>query len=217
VTSTPTVPVTLDVWADIACPWCFIGHRQLDAVVRPDAGDVHVVHRAFQLQPEMPPRGRPYAEFLTETFGAADVVHQIFDRVIAVGHDVGIAFNFSDMPVAPNSELAHRALALVTDLMAQRRAVEALFSAFFENALDITDQAVVVRTVSHAAGLDPLELVAALNRGEGADSVERDQQESRELGISAVPTFVADMRFAVQGAQPPEVLRGVIDQARAFV
>jgi len=211
-------PITLDVWSDIACPWCFIGHRHLDAVIprgaETDEGVV-VVHRAYELQPDMPPRGRPAAGFFDELFGGPEKVQEIHARVAEAGRSVGIAFDFEAMPIVPNTMLAHRAIALVTDPAMQRNAVEAMFSAYFEQGLDITDPLVVVRAVSSTTGMDPTELSAALERGDGAEAVTGDFAESRQLGISAVPTFVADRRTAVQGAQPPQVLRGLIDQARA--
>jgi predicted DsbA family dithiol-disulfide isomerase len=211
-------PITLDVWVDIACPWCFIGHRHLDAVLPRDSmanDDVVVVHRAYELQPNMPPRGKPAAGFFEELFGGAEKVAEIHERVAEVGRGVGIDFDFDAMPIVPSTTLAHRAITLVTDPLAQRRAVDALFSAYFEQGLDITDADVVADAVAAATGMDGNELSAALARGEGAETVAGDIAEARQLGISAVPTFVADMRVAVQGAQPPEVLKGLIDQARA--
>jgi predicted DsbA family dithiol-disulfide isomerase len=211
-TSAPT-PIVLDVWADIACPWCFIGHRHLGQVVPADGLDVLVRHRAFQLQPDLPPRGAPMRPFFEEKFGGPEAMSEVFAQVKAVGEQVGIAFDFEAMPVAPNTVLAHRALAaLAHDPADQRAATHALFSAYFERGFDVTDPLVVGAVVAEATGrsdVDELLGPASLT------AVEDDLAHAAALGISAVPTFVADGRIAVQGAQPPEVLRALLDRAAA--
>jgi predicted DsbA family dithiol-disulfide isomerase len=211
-----TAPIDLDVWADIACPWCFIGSRTLQQVVPLGSTDVRVQHRSFQLQPELPSRGAPAQEFFADKFGGPDAMQEIFARVATVGAGVGITFDFAGMPVAPNTALIHRALlALHDDSDGQRRAVDAAFSAYFEQARDITDPDVVVDVVAQASGVDPSKVSGWLEGSLTADALETDGLTARGAGIHAVPTFVAAGKWAVQGAQPAEVLAALLDRARA--
>jgi predicted DsbA family dithiol-disulfide isomerase len=215
VESEPAAPVTLDVFADIACPWCLIGRRRLQRALEAEApGSVLVRHRAFQLQPDLPPQGEPMRAFFAAKFGSWERAEAMFARVREEGAGEGIAFAFEAMPKAPNTVLAHRAVALAGEQGAQDAALEALYLATFTEGLDITDPAVVTARLARAGVPDPAALRAGLDAGAGLDAVAADLRLASQLGVTAVPLFVADERWAVPGAQAPEVLRGLVDHAR---
>jgi len=221
-------PLRLDVWSDIACPWCFIGSRKLEdalEVERAAGRQIDVRHRPFQLMPEMPTDGLPAQAYLAERFGGPERLAELFDRVETAGRDAGIAINQRGMPKVANTRLAHSVVLAFDGDPRQRDVLLALFSAYFENGLDITDQAVVLDAAARAAGEsvdDVIARVGAYRDGALDDALAL----GRELGVSAVPTFVADagepdealgistFAVALQGAQGAEALSQLFAQAR---
>ncbi len=188
--------VTLDVWADLGCPWCYIGSRRLAlALAHEPDGSVITRWRSFQR-------------------GSAVVVDQDHARVSEVGREVGIVFDFKRQAKVADTALAQQAI-LLYDAEARQRAVAAvLFGAFFERGLDIGDIDVVAAEVAGAAHDESERVRARLEAGASLDRLDADAVEARLLGVSAVPTYVVAGRVAVQGAQEVEVLRLFIARAR---
>jgi predicted DsbA family dithiol-disulfide isomerase len=208
-------PVRLDVFADVACPWCLVGHRRLErALVEEPAGPVQVRWRAFQLAPEIPPEGIPRREYYEHKFGSPAQVEQVFARVTAQGRQDGISFDFHAAERAVNTRLAHRAVKLVeADGRDAGAAMEALMSAYLERGADVGHPHEIERALS-ARGLAPADLAARLETGEGEAEVEHDLRLAHRLGLHAVPAFVADSSFAISGAHEPQLLRRLIAAAR---
>jgi predicted DsbA family dithiol-disulfide isomerase len=218
--------VRLDVWADIACPWCYLGHARLDSLLqeRAAAGDpIEVRHRPFELNPGLPIDGVPMAGYLEAKLGGAQAVAAAHARLTELGREVGLAYDFAAVGKAPNSRLAHALLQTFDGDPRQRDVLRALYQAYFEQGRDITDPTALVSIASAAAGESVEECVARLS----APTNELDAVFAlgRELGVSAVPTFVADAgepdafglsaaAVAMQGAQGAEALSHLIDEAR---
>jgi len=225
VTDTAAGPVRVDLWADIACPWCYLGVRRLDAVLAESGEAVVVRHRPFMLNPDLPPEGVPMAGYLEAKFGGSEALAEAHARLSALGREVGIAYDFAAVGKAPNTRLAHHLL-LTYDGDPRQHDVElALYSAYFERGLDVTDAATLVDVTAAVTGDSTADVQARL------DSPTADLDAAfalgRDLGISAVPTYVADAgadvdpevglsaaAVAVQGAQPAEVLAQVLAEAR---
>jgi predicted DsbA family dithiol-disulfide isomerase len=226
--TTPTAPVRIDLWADIACPWCYLGSARLDEVLaeRAASGETVVVrHRPFELNPGMPPEGVPMAGFLEARFGSADAVKDAHVRLTEMGRELGLAYDFDAVGKAPNTRLAHHVLQSYDGDARQHLAVRALYRAYFEQGLDVTDAATIVSVVASETGEALVDVQQRLDAP--TTDVDAAFALGRELGVSAVPTFVADAgtdvdpavglsaaAVAVQGAQPREVLAQVIDEAR---
>jgi len=220
-------PVRLDLWADIACPWCYLGSARLSEVV--DAATargevVHVRHRPFQLDPALPPEGRPFATYLEEKLGPA-AADQIHERLVGLGAEVGIRFDFDAVAVAPNTRLAHHLLSTYDGDPRQRAAVRALYAAHFERGLDVTRREVLADVVAEAIGEPREDVLDRLDRP--ADVLDHQLRLGLSLGVSAVPTFVADAgapidpavelsaaAVAAQGAQPAEILERLLGETR---
>ena len=207
--------LTLDVFSDVVCPFCFIGRRKLEqALDQEPAEEVEVRWRAFQLNPELPPEGVDHRELLIAKFGSAEAVDAAHERIAAMGREVGIAFDFAAAERVPNTFLAHRAIALAAREGRADAAVEACFAAHFERGMDIGDAAVLVPLLVAEAGLDTDALWTALDAGEGAQEVEGDLVLAHQAGIHAVPCFVAGERVALSGAHEPALLRKLFAAAR---
>lgn len=218
----------LDVWADIACPWCYIGTRHLDAAlaVESDEGrEVVVRHRPFELQPTMPPEGLPMRPFFEARFGGPEAVEGMFERVREVGLSVGIDFDFEAMPKAPNTRLAHAAVLSYDGDERQRQVLLRLYAAYFEQGLDITDREVLAAAIAEVTGESPDDIHPRLDDHAPLDA---DLHVARQLGVDAVPLFVADAgdpdedglglsaaAIAVSGAQPARTLVHLLEQARS--
>jgi predicted DsbA family dithiol-disulfide isomerase len=208
--------LTVEIWSDIACPWCYIGKRRFAAALDrfPRRDEVQVVWRSFELDPtaehshEHP--GMTEAQLLSERKGLPeDQVRQMFAQVTQVAAGEGLAYDF-DRVVPANTFDAHRLVHIAGDRGAE--VVERLMSAHFEHGrvLDDTDELVAIAT---EAGLDAGTVRAALASDEGAGAVRADEAEAQALGVNGVPFFVADRRIAVSGAQPVEVFTQLLDQA----
>src|SRR4051794_41820438 len=103
--------IPVDVWADVACPWCFLGHHRLrQALAEEPPGSVEVRPRAFELQPDLPPEGMAVEDFYPRRFGSVEAMREAFERVTAEAATSGLELRFDRMARAPNTRLAHRPL-----------------------------------------------------------------------------------------------------------
>ena len=201
----------IDVFSDIACPWCYVGERRLKQALAtfPDL-EIDWHWRAFQLQPQMPPRGVEWQSFIVQKFGGTGQRDAAFAHVIESGRLEGIIFDFVKMPVAPNTVKAHRLVLMAQQAGAGQAVVEALFKAHFTDAQDITDPA-VLEQIGAAHGLERVS--AMLETDLYASDVRDAQVEASQLGVTGVPFIVFDERYALSGAQPLEVFTRAIQTA----
>jgi predicted DsbA family dithiol-disulfide isomerase len=196
------LPLQLDVWSDIACPWCFLGKRRLARALDGRA-DVSVRWRAFELNPGMPPDGGSLAD-LERKLGGAERLARAHAHIAKLGADAGIAYAFDKRTKLSNTRLAHRAIALAPRDKADAL-VDAFFRAHFEQGRDISPRS-VVEDIARSVGVD-----VSLEGDAGLASVLEDEQMANDLGIGGVPCFVANMRAAVSGAQDVDTLKVFLD------
>jgi predicted DsbA family dithiol-disulfide isomerase len=207
-------PITIDVWSDVVCPWCWLGHARLArAVAEEPPGSAEVRHHAFLLDPSVPPEGADYAEHLESKF-APEALTAGHDRLRALGEAEGLEYRFDRIERAANTVLAHRAIKVAGAVGAENEAIGALFAAHFRDGEDINQLDTVVDVVAHGADVKPEALRAALEEGAGLPELREDLQLAQRIGIQGVPFFLAGGRVAVSGAHEPEVLRQLIATAR---
>ncbi|WP_456826420.1 DsbA family oxidoreductase [Cellulomonas sp. P5_E12] len=212
----PVRTLNVEVWSDIACPWCYIGKRRFTTALAdfPHRDHVEVTWRSYELSPSTPVGpGRPEMDALAEHKGIPiDRVKQMFAQVTAVAAGEDLAYDF-DRALAVNTFAAHRLVHLARETGGAElaeRTLEALFSAHFEHGADLGDDETLVRLVT-GAGLDADAVRTALDGGAHADAVRADEDEARALGVTGVPFFVVDRRVAVSGAQPAEVFTQLLE------
>ncbi len=206
----------IEIFSDIACPWCFIGKRRLDRALRSSATSAELGFRAFQLQPGLPADGVPAEAFFERKFGGKERVRGIFERVTEAGRADGIQFDFDKQQRAPNTELAHRVIRFASGKGQAAATVEALFSGYFEQGVNVCELSEIVDLLEHArVALDSSELVASLAGGFGKEQVASDLSLAREYGIGGVPLFIFDQRYSVEGAQPVEHFERLIHKLHA--
>jgi len=208
-------PLQVHVWSDVVCPWCAIGLTHLDEAVADFAGEVEVVWRSFELDPDSPRiREEPLAATLARKYGSSpSEIDAMMGRVTAMGARRGLRLDFER--ARPGSSFdAHRLLQLAREHGVQMALKRRLFAAYFAEGVAIGDPEALV-PLAEGVGLPPAEVRAVLASDRYARAVRADQAEARDFGIRAVPTFVFGGRLAVSGAQPAEVLRAAMTQAAA--
>ena len=207
-----TVPVHLDVYADIACPWCYVAEARLEQALALRPGLEVTRHwRPFQLQPQLPPEGLPWRSFAERKFGGWERALTMFEQLGSVGREAGIAFDFTGIQKANNTADAHRLV-----LLAERKGfgltvAHALFRAYFEEGRDLNDEETLLG-IAEVAGLERDEMRRYLQSDENRAAVAESQREAGELGVQSVPFYVFNRTYGVSGAQPVDVLVNVLDQ-----
>jgi predicted DsbA family dithiol-disulfide isomerase len=210
------VPVMkVQIWSDVVCPWCYIGKRRFEAALADFAhrDEVEVVWRAFELDPDAPRRRlEPYAERLAAKYQMSVAeARAALDHMSQVGRDNGLDLNFG-MAQPGNTFDAHRVLHLGLDAGCQDELKERLLAGHFTEGRAIAEPDTLVALAAEV-GLDPGEVRAVLAGDRYAAQVRADEQQAVRYGIHAVPFFVVDGRYGVAGAQPPELLLRVLEDA----
>lgn len=205
--------VTVEIYSDIACPWCFLGLKRFDRALAafPGAGDVEVVFRPYQLDPAAPEEPRPHREVLAAIFGPQAAAMDA--RLAELGAAEGTVFAF-DRVIENNSLLAHRLLWLAEREYGtgiQRALKERLLTGHFREGMDIGDRAQLVDAAA-SVGMDRGRAAGLLAGDEGRAEVERQIERARTLGVTAVPTFVFQGRYAVQGAQETSAFLRILER-----
>lgn len=205
-----TAPIAIDVeiYADVICPWCYIGKKRLDAAfaTRPNI-QPNYIWRTFLLNPSMPREGMDRRTYLGAKFGHS--AEAVYGRIASAGLDSGIQFNFDRIKTTPDSRPAHRLL-----LSSGNRAAELselLYQAYFIHGLDIGDTELLERIASDA------DIIFDANDPAKNPQIEADLAMAQQLGLDGVPYFVFGGKYAVAGAHLPEHLIPAIDAVAAGV
>lgn len=201
----------IDVYHDIACPWCRIGKRHLALALAQWSGEpATVTYRPFFLNAEIPPEGYDFRAYMTAKGGGSPDLERWFAAPRRMGAMVGLTFRFEAITHAPNTLLAHTLVELTPD--ADRPAlIDALYAAYFEHGRDIG----AVETLAEIAALhghDREDIAAQLHSSAASEQVLAQAHDAQQIGVTGVPLFVFAGRYALSGAQPPEVLLQVMSQ-----
>ncbi|WP_457948094.1 DsbA family oxidoreductase [Pseudarthrobacter sp. alpha12b] len=205
----------IEIWSDVACPWCFIGKRRFEAALAafPHRDAVDVVWRSYQLDPTLPDHyDGTELEYLSSRKGMpAPQVSQMFDHVAQQAKGEGLDYRFDKVVVA-NSFTAHRLIHLAAAHGRQDAAKERLLSDHFEHGKDIGSRDYLT-SLGGDLGLPANELEELFTTDRYSAEVRLDFQEAQGLGISGVPFFVIDRKFGLSGAQPVETFTAALNQA----
>jgi predicted DsbA family dithiol-disulfide isomerase len=215
-----TEPLRLDVWSDIACPWCYIGKRNLEAGLAqtasdPDAPQVEIVYHSFELAPDTPSDYEgSEVDYLADRKGVSrEQAQQMIDRVTDVAAGSGLTYRYDILSHA-NTGKAHQLLHHAKEEGRQLELVERLMSAYFTEGRHVgRDDELVALAVD--AGLDADAARDALLSGRHVSDVRRDQAQAQAYGITGVPFYVIDGTYGVSGAQPPEAFAQILRQVWA--
>lgn len=205
----------IEIWSDVACPWCYIGKRRFEAALAefPHADSVEVQWRSYQLDPSLPEHyDGTELDYLSSRKGLAqEQVRQMFSHVAEQAKGEGLNYKFDDVVVA-NSFTAHRLIHLAAAHGKQDLAKERLLSDHFEHGKDIGSRD-YLSTLGIELGIDAEEVAELFTTDKYSDDVRRDFAEARALGITGVPFFVIDRKYGLSGAQPTALFTQALEQA----
>ena len=200
--------MNVEIWSDIACPWCAVGKRRFERALAEfeHRDEVTVTFRSFELDTNAPAaREGSTAENLARKYGTTlEQARAMNDNMTRTAADDGLEFRF-DIARGGNTFDAHRLLHLAAAHGRQHELKERLMRAYLGEGELMSDHAALTR-LALEAGLPEDEVRDTLATGRFAAEVREDEATARGLGISAVPFFVIDRRFGLAGAQPPEVI-----------
>ncbi|WP_236667668.1 DsbA family oxidoreductase, partial [Nonomuraea sp. K271] len=193
----------VEIFSDVVCPWCYIGHVRFARAAgqfRAKGGTLDVTMRPFQLDPGTLSQGEPALVSLERKFGAN--ARQMTERVVTTAAGDGLRFDY-DKAVSANTFEAHRLIEVATRQGLGTEMAERLFSAYFTEGRNVGD-ARVLSELAAETGVD--------DDGKGAEEVREQLSRAGELGVTGVPLFLFEGKFAVSGAQPEETFAAVIDE-----
>ena len=210
-------PVKIDIVSDVVCPWCYLGKARLEAALRdlPDIeADVH--WRPYMLDPSIPRSGVDRKAYMEAKFGTGPGLGEAHARLEALGGVVGINYNFGAVKVSPNTMNAHRLIrwAAQAGPGIQNKAVDWLFRAYFEEGKDI-GAADVLTDIARESGMDPAIVETLLPTDAEEAGVIGEIAQAKQLGVTGVPCFIINQKYAVSGAQTPDILADAIRNAVA--
>ena len=205
----------IEIWSDIACPFCYIGKRKLEKAIQKldDSSQVEVEWKSFQLNPDMISNpSLSTLDYLSQTKGwSMEQTLQVTSQVISMAKEEGLNFDFTQTVVA-NTKQAHRLLHLAKEKGKQDALKESLFQAYFIEGKNIDQQEVLLHCAD-SVGLDRDEAKQVLDLRNFDAAIDQDVYESRLIGVQGVPFFVFDRKFGISGAQPDEVFDRTLRQA----
>ena len=210
--------INIDIVSDVMCPWCYIGKKRLEEAVKslPEGLDIDIRWRPYQLDPTLPKEGKDRQQYLEEKFGGSERAKQIYSNILDAGHNDNIAFNFNGIKFSPNTLDAHRVIRWAASEApgVQDRLVDLLFRAYFIDGKNIGDNTVLL-DAAEEAGMDRSITENLLSGTADSQEVEQEIEVARRMGVTGVPCFILDNKYAVMGAQASDVLANAIrDVAR---
>lgn len=207
----------VEIWSDIMCPFCYIGKRQYEAALEKfaDSNNIEMVWKSFQLDPSIPEnleKGLTSAQYLAARKGVStEQVAAMHKQVTQMAENAGLEYHL-DNTVVYNSFKAHRIIQFAKTKGLGDVSEEAFFRAHFTKNKDLGDIKVLIE-MGKEIGFTEKEVNEALNNEEYARKVRQDIQEAQQIGITGVPFFVFNRKYAVSGAQPVEVFLQTLEKS----
>ncbi|MCW3121917.1 MAG: disulfide bond formation protein DsbA [Flavipsychrobacter sp.] len=207
--------MTIDIWSDIMCPFCYIGKRKLENALEqfPQKDKINIVWHSFQLNPGVDyPPGTDIYNYLAERKGQTRAwAEKMYAQVTESARQEGLTYNF-DKAVIANSFDAHRLIQMAKTKGLGDAAKERLLKAYFTDGLNISNRNTLIE-LGAEIGLDATEVGQMLDSNFFAAQVEEDIERAQAYGINGVPFFVLNNKYGISGAQPSEVFLSGLQQA----
>ncbi|PWW29363.1 MULTISPECIES: DsbA family oxidoreductase [unclassified Chryseobacterium] len=204
----------IEIWSDVMCPFCYIGKNNFEQALNklPFKDEVEVEWKSFQLDPTLDPKEtQDTIQYFREKKGVAEAqAAQMLGQVTQMGRGAGIDFNFGKTLIT-NTFSAHKLLHLAKKHNKSNEMEEALFVAHFIDGKNVGNTEVLT-ALAESLGIDREEALQAITTDQLDDEVNQDIQEARNNGISGVPFFILNGKYAVSGAQPAEVFENALQQ-----
>ena len=206
-------PITVDVWSDVMCPFCWMGDRHLELALEEFShrDDVKITYHSYQLMPDYPENSPlPSAEAVAKQKGMpVEQFKQMNDGVAQRGAEVGLDYNF-DQALTVNSRRAHRLSHFAEQQGVQHELMQNLFKAYFTDGKNVEDREVLA-DLAVEVGLDRDEALANMDNEDLDHAVQADINQALQIGVQGVPFFVFNNKYAVSGAQPQQVFQQALE------
>lgn len=206
-------PITVDVWSDVMCPFCWMGDRHLELALEEFShrDDVKITYHSYQLMPDYPENSPlPSAEAVAKQKGMpVEQFKQMNDGVAQRGAEVGLDYNF-DQALTVNSRRAHRLSHFAEQQDVQHELMQNLFKAYFTDGKNVEDREVLADLAAEV-GLDRDEALANMDNEDLDHAVQADINQALQIGVQGVPFFVFNNKYAVSGAQPQQVFQQALE------
>lgn len=202
--------IRLDIFSDPVCPWCYVGKANLDRALqaKPDH-PFQIQWHPFQLNPDMPTEGVSKRAYLEQKFGGKARVDAVHERLREVARNAGVAMDPDKPQRMPNTLNAHRLIHWAGIEGVQQAVVDAVMRAYWVEGRDIGDLPTLA-DIAGENGMDRGATLRLLQSDADADDIQARDQDARQKGVNAVPTFLVAQQYVVSGAQPPETWEKVI-------
>lgn len=205
----------VEIWSDVMCPFCYIGKRKFEQAIAmfPNKENIEVVWKSYQLNPSLVTDAtKSTAQHLADSKGwSMERTKETMNYVVGMAKEVGLYYNF-DKAVVANSFDAHRLIQYAKSKGKGDAAEEQLFKAYFIDGKNTADQTVLL-SLGTAIGLEESELKSVLAGKQFAKEVLQDVEEAEHIGVTGVPFFVFDRKYAVSGAQDVKVFSDTLKKA----
>ncbi|SNS35110.1 MULTISPECIES: DsbA family oxidoreductase [unclassified Azospirillum] len=204
----------IEIYADLVCPWCYIGKRRLEQALELRPGlSVDIRWMPFQLNPELPEAGMDRATYLVAKFGSIDRARQLSAMVEQAASKEGLPLRLDLVRRTPNTTNAHRLVRFAERFGRSTEMASTLFQSYFAQGLDIGATSILLE-LAIANGLPGDEVATYLSSEADKAAIRAGDQQARQLGVQAVPCFVFERRYALSGAQEPQAFLPFLDMAR---
>lgn len=208
--------MTVDIWSDIRCPFCYIGKRKFEQALQQfkNKENVEVIWHSFQLDPDLKTQPEvDVIDYFTKAKGISrEQADQMFNRAKEMAAETGLEFNMDSLIVA-NSFRSHQLLQFAKSKGLGDEIKEALFEAHFTEGKNIDDRQSLIE-IANRIGLDKKETEEILDSERFCYEVKQDEMEAKNIGVQGVPFFVFNNKYAVSGAQAPETFLEVLEKSR---
>ncbi len=209
-----STPIKVDIWSDVACPWCYIGKRKFESGVARFGDDVEVEYHSYELAPDTPEEveGSALQNFVERKGVPLEQAQEMFDRVIGVAKNVGLDYDYDSLQ-STNTVRAHELLHYAKSQGRQVDMKERLLKAYFVEGRHV-GRIAELADLAADIGLDREDTVRALTAREFLPAVDADKALASEYGIQGVPFFVIEGKYGISGAQDPDVFAGALQQVK---
>ncbi|MFT6715443.1 MAG: putative DsbA family dithiol-disulfide isomerase [Saprospiraceae bacterium] len=203
---------TIDLVSDVVCPWCFVGKRRIEAAMTAmenDEFDINLL--PFQLNPDIQEDSIELQQYLIDKFGDLERVTNMQNRLEAVALEQGISMDFSKIKYAHNTLKAHALIQSTNSKKNKLKLNEAFMSAYFEHGKNIGSTDVLEQIALD----NDVEFDSNYNTSLNIQAVKQEELKTKQMGVNAVPSFIINGKYLIQGAQPKESFIEVFDKIRA--
>ncbi|QQK79255.1 DsbA family oxidoreductase [Salicibibacter cibi] len=208
--------MNVEIWSDIACPFCFIGKRKFEDGLQQFShrGDVNVTFKSFQLDPNADTeQTQTNAEMLAGKYGMSmEKANEMTQQVTDQAKEVGLDYNL-ESSVLTNTKDAHRLSHFAKEEGKMEEMMERLLMAYFTEGKHVGDHETLV-TLAEEVGIEGEAVRAMLDSDRYEDIVREEMQEGTDIGVQGVPFFVFNRKYAISGAQPAHAFLEVLEKVQ---